>query len=101
MNSNLINLVGDLLIERGKAIKAGNCELTEDDAIDLAEQLSHIVMSADSARSYLNVSRSTFQNLQAENKIPQGKHRRGFKELFYYKDWFIPIIQKYKNKHHN
>ena len=43
-------------------------------------------MSKDVACSYLNISRSKFDSLVAEGKLPKGKKRRGFKELVFYKD---------------
>lgn len=35
------------------------------------------------AYSYLNMSRATFDNLVREGKLPKGKKRQGFKELFW------------------
>lgn len=67
-------------------IDAGNCELSEDQVMDIASAISHHVMSKDDACSYLNMSRSRFDSLVRAGRLPKGKKRKGFKELVYYKD---------------
>lgn len=66
-------------------IESGNCELTEEEAIDILNVVANEAMSKDQACSYLNLSRSRFDNLVREGKLPKGKKRRGFKELVWYK----------------
>lgn len=67
-------------------IDAGNCELSADEAMDLLNVLSHESLSKDQACSYLNLSRSRFDDLVREGKLPKGRKVRGFKELRWYKD---------------
>jgi predicted DNA-binding transcriptional regulator AlpA len=43
-------------------------------------------MSKEQACNYLNLSRSRFDDLVRERKIPRGKKRVGFKELYWYQD---------------
>lgn len=62
-------------------IESGNCELTEEEAIDILKVVANEAMSKDQACSYLNLSRSRFDDLVREGKLPKGKKRRGFKEL--------------------
>lgn len=66
-------------------IESGNCELTEEEAIDILKVVANEAMSKDQACSYLNLSRSRFDDLVKEGKLPKGKKRRGFKELVWYK----------------
>jgi predicted DNA-binding transcriptional regulator AlpA len=66
-------------------IESGNCELTEEEAIDILKVVANEAMSKDQACSYLNLSRSRFDDLVREGKLPKGKKRRGFKELVWYK----------------
>lgn len=74
------------LKETADKIEAGNCELSESEAMDIMSVLSHQVMSKEDACIYMNMSRSKFDDLIREGKIPKGRKRRGFKELVFYKD---------------
>jgi len=51
------------------------------------------VLSKDEACSYLNLSRSRFDDLVREGKIPKGKKRQGFKELIWYKDELTEVLR--------
>ena len=74
------------LKETADKIEAGNCELSESEAMDIMSVLSHHVMSKEDACIYMNMSRSKFDDLVREGKLPKGRKRRGFKELVWYKD---------------
>lgn len=89
MRLRLKNLVVKLLREVADKIDSGNCELNEQQAMDIMSAISHEVLSKDEACSYLNISRAKFDNLVLEGKLPRGKKRRGFKELFWYKDELV------------
>lgn len=82
----LKKLITKLLRETADKIDSGNCELSESEAMDIMSVLSHQVMSKEDACIYLNLSRSRFDDLVREKKLPKGKKRRGFKELVFYKD---------------
>ena len=86
MNDFIQKTVAKLLIDTGNKIKSGNCEITEEQAIEIFSTLSHEVLSKDQACQYLNLSRSRFDTLVREGKLPRGRKRRGFKELVFYKD---------------
>lgn len=70
-------------------IDSDNCELTSDQAMDIMSAISHEVLSKDAACSYLNISRSKFDSLVADGKLPKGKKRRGFKELCWFRDELV------------
>lgn len=74
------------LKETADKIEAGNCELSESEAMDIMSVLSHQVISKEDACIYMNMSRSKFDDLVRERKLPKGRKRRGFKELVWYKD---------------
>lgn len=93
MNNFLKRVVTKLLRETADKIDSGNCELNEEQAMDIMSVLGHEVLSKDEACSYLNLSRSRFDGLVKEGKIPKGKKRRGFKELIWYKDELTKIIR--------
>ena len=86
MKHSLTKLITKLLRETADKIDAGNCELSETEAMDIMSVLSHQVMSKEDACIYLNVSRSKFDDLVREGRIPRGRKRRGFKELIFFRD---------------
>jgi len=83
------------LREIANRIEAGTCELTEEQALNLFAVIGTELLSKEQACSYLNVSRSTFDNMIKNEEIPKGRKIRGFKELFWNKNDLI--IQTYKN----
>ena len=82
----LKKLLAKLLRDTANKIDAGTCELSEEEATQMIEVLSHIALSKEQACIYLNISRSRFDDLIRQGKLPKGKKRVGFKELFWYKD---------------
>lgn len=94
MKLALKNILVKLLNETAQKIDTGNCELTEEEAIEIMSVLSHQPLSKEQAYLYLNMSRSKFDELIRQGVIPKGKKRRGFKELSWYKDTLDDIIFK-------
>lgn len=90
----LNKLIVKLLRETADKIDSGNCELSESEAMDIMSVLSHRAMSKEDACIYLNLSRSRFDDLVREGKLPKGKKRRGFKELVYYQDELDECIKR-------
>lgn len=86
MNNFISKYVSKALREVADKIDSGNCELTEEQAMDIMSVVSHEVLSKDQACSYLNLSRSRFDELIRQGKLPKGRKIRGFKELIFYKD---------------
>lgn len=78
--------ISKLLRKIADKIDSDTCELTEEQAMEIMSVIGHEVLSKDEACSYLNISRSKFDGLIREGKLPKGKKRRGFKELVFYKD---------------
>lgn len=92
MKKSLLKYVVKLLRETADKIDTGNCELSEQEALDLISVFGHEALSKDSACRHLNMSRSKFDNLVLQGKLPRGKKRRGFKELIYYKDELDNVV---------
>jgi predicted DNA-binding transcriptional regulator AlpA len=65
---------------------AGTSEVTESQAIDILRIVAHEAMSKEQACNYLNLSRSRFDDLVREGKIPKGRKRVGLKELSWWED---------------
>lgn len=93
MNNFLRKAVTKVLRETADKIDSGNSELSEEQAMDIMSVLTHEVLSKDSACSYLNLSRSRFDDLVREGVAPKGKKRRGFKELIWYKDELQKVVR--------
>lgn len=98
MNNFLKKAVAKILREVADKIDSGNCELSEDQAMDIISALSHEILSKDEACGYLNLSRSRFDDLVREGVIPRGRKRRGFKELIFYKDELDIALTKIEKK---
>lgn len=86
MNKTIIGMLSKLLRDTADKIDAGNCEIDEQQAMDIMATISHEPLSKDQACSYLNMSRSKFDELVREGKLPKGRKKRGYKELRWYKD---------------
>lgn len=79
-------LVVKYLRDVADKMDAGASEVTESQAIDILRIVAHEAMSKEQACNYLNLSRSRFDDLVRERKIPKGQKRVGFKELVWWKD---------------
>ena len=98
MSAFLKKYVVKILREAADRIDAGNSELDEEQIMDIASIIGHQVLSKDEACRYFNLSRSRFDDLMREGKIPRGRKRRGFKELCFYKDELNAAMTKIKNE---
>lgn len=90
---NLKKLLIRSLRSLAKDIENDNCEITESEAMDILSVINHQPMSKDQACEYLNLSRSKFDDLVREGKIPKGRKVKGFKELRWYKDEIQKVIK--------
>ena len=84
----MIKVIRNLLLKIVDNIDAGNSNITENEAMELAKVLQSytdktVKMSKYQACQYLNVSRATFVNYVRDGNLPRGKKEAGFKELFY------------------
>lgn len=83
---SLKSLIVKYLREAADKMDVGTSEVTEAQAIDILRIVAHEALSKEQACNYLNLSRSRFDDLVRERKLPKGIKRVGFKELVYYKD---------------
>lgn len=79
-------LVVKYLKEVIKRLEEDDCEMSDAEAMDVLKVIAHKPLSKEQACKYLNLSRSRFDDLVRERKIPRGKKRMGFKELYWYED---------------
>ena len=82
----LKKLLAKLMRETADKIDAGTCEMTESEAMELMNVLSHEALSKEQACSYLNLGRSRFDTLVRMGKLPNGRKVRGRNGLTWYKD---------------
>ena len=94
MNKELASLIGDELIKIGNKFKAGTSQISEDQAIDIFRIVAHEPISREDVCKQMNINNSKFYDLLNLKKIPAGRKRRGFKELYWYKDEIIEAINK-------
>ena len=85
----MLQTIKKLLLGIVNDIDAGNSNIDEEEAIQIAKVLKNMrkdnPMSKYQAYTYLGISRATFDNLVREGKLPKGKKIPGLKELIWYK----------------
>ena len=87
-------LVVKYLRDAADRINSGECEISENEAMDIMRVIAHEPLSKEKACSYMNMSRSKFDDLVRENKILKGQKRAGFKELVFYRDELDLAVKK-------
>lgn len=97
----MLKVIRNLLLKIVDNIDAGNSNITENEAIELAKVIQSytdktVKMSKYQAYQYLNISRATFDNYVREGKLPRGKKEIGFKELFWAQKDLDAFIKKNK-----
>lgn len=69
-----------------RRLEENDCEISDTEAMDILKIINHRPMSKESACQYLNMSRSRFDEMVREKKIPKGRKRVGFRELVWFED---------------
>ena len=92
----LKSMVVKYLKETLHKIEKGDCELTDDEAMEILSVIAHQAVSKDEACSIVNLNKSQFGKLMSEGKLPEGKKRRGWNELRWFKDELIKSIYNTK-----
>lgn len=81
-------LLGNALIAVGKRMRAGKCEMSQEQMDAMFDQIQDAIdvpVSKEEACAMLGISRSTFDAKVAAGELPEGQHRRGFKEKIWFK----------------
>ena len=78
-----------LLHEYANKIQNGTSNITVEEASNILAAVAHIAMSKEEVCEYLNISRSRFDDLVREGKIPRGKKVKHKTNLVWYKDEII------------
>lgn len=95
----MLKIIRNLLVKIVDNIDAGNSNITEIEALELAKILQSytdktVKMSKYQACQYLNMSRASFDNYVREAKLPRGKKEAGFTEKF----WIQKDLDEFKKK---
>ncbi len=88
MNAINNETLGQVLISVGKRVKAGKCEMSQEQMDTIfhgIESAVDIPISKEDACAYLGISRATFDMRVSSGQLPEGRHRKGFKEKIWYK----------------
>ena len=86
-------MLGNAFIAIGKRIKSGKCEMSQEQIDSVFSQIESAIdvpVSKEQAIGMLGISRSTFDSKVAQGQLPEGRHRRGFKE----KVWMRRDLQR-------
>lgn len=99
----MLDLVKKYLLDIVDKIDAGNSTMTEEEANHLIDVLKRYTdseqrMSKYQSYKYLGISRSVFDSLVKEGKIPKGIKVQGFKELFWTKKQLDDYISQFRKK---
>lgn len=95
-----LSIIRKLLNKTIDDIDAGNSNITEDEekeVIELLQTINDDKLSKYQARQILNnMPASTFDKLVRDGKIPRGKKRAGWTELYWYKKDIMKYLAKSK-----
>lgn len=94
MKINLVKLLSKELRDIADKLDNGTCVITEQDAVDMLDHITHIGISRDEAMKELNMSKSTFYLQTANGNVPKGHKRKGFTELVWFKDEIRKCIER-------
>lgn len=94
MQKAITRLIVKLMRETADNIEVGNSNISDEEATDILSVIAHRSLSKEEACSFLNLSRSRFDDLVRLGRIPRGKKLRGRKELIWYEDELYHLIDK-------
>lgn len=88
----LLKTVVTYLRDVADKIEQGKCNLTDEQAMEIMSIIANETLSKAQACTFLNLSRSRFDTLIREGKIPKGKKVKGFTELQWNKKDLTGIV---------
>lgn len=95
-----LSIIRKLLNKTIDDIDAGNSNITEDEekeVIELLQTINDDKLSKYQARQILNnMPASTFDKLVRDGKLPRGRKRAGWTELYWYKKDILDFLAKTK-----
>ena len=92
ISSPVEKIVAKLLIDYGNNINSGNSHLDSEQCTNILSAICHIEMTKPEVCEYLNISRSRFDDLVREHRLPKGRPSKHRNNLVWYKDEIISVI---------
>jgi len=92
ISSPVKKIVVKLIREYADKIETGNSNITIEEAGNILSAIAHISMSKEEVCEYLNISRSRFDDLVREGRLPRGKKVKHKNNLVWYKDEILSAI---------
>lgn len=92
ISSPVREIVVKLLHQYADNIENGTSNITIEEASNILSAVAHIAMSKEEVCEYLNISRSRFDDLVREGRLPRGKKVKHKNNLVWYKDEIISAI---------
>ena len=92
ISSPVREIVVKLLHQYADNIENGTSNITIEEASNILAAVAHIAMSKEEVCEYLNISRSRFDDLVREGRLPRGKKVKHKNNLVWYKDEIISAI---------
>lgn len=89
----LLRMTVRYLRDTANKIEKGDCDITDEQAMEIMSVIANEQLSKDQACSFLNLSRSRFDTLVREGRIPKGKKTRGLKELTWNKKDLLQCLK--------
>ena len=92
ISSPVERIVAKLLHEYADKITNGTSHLSVEQCANVLSCIAHIEMTKPEVCEYLNISRSRFDDLVREGKLPRGRKVKHDNNLIWYKDEIISAI---------
>lgn len=92
ISSPVKEIVVKLLHQYADKIQDGTSNITIEEAGNILAAVAHIAMTKEEVCDYLNISRSRFDDLVREGKIPRGKKVKHKNNLIWYKDEILCAV---------
>lgn len=86
ISSPVEKIVAKILHQYADNIDAGNSRITSEQAVNILSCVCHIEMTKEEVCEHLNLSRSRFDDLVREGKLPRGRKIKHKNNLVWYKD---------------
>lgn len=96
ISSPVEKIVANLLRTYADNIDAGNSNLSSQECTNILSAICHIEMTKPEVCKFLNISRSRFDDLVREGRIPRGKQVPHKQHIVWYKDEIITAIKQSK-----
>ncbi len=94
----MLKILENLLLKGVSDLRAGNSNISEEEAFQIIQSIKIEEMSKTKAMEYLDMCRTTFDNYVRDGLLPKGREVYGFKEKRWYKSELDAFKLKYGNK---